>query len=80
MKFQYESLGCCKRCLLSVKGGVVGGLESFFFAYGKFVVRRPGLVITLSLLLSIACGSGARFIYRENEGVKLWVPDTSSSR
>ena len=70
---QYERPGCCRRCLLSLRGGVVRCLESFFFRYGKFVARRPGFVIFLATAVALGCGAGCRYLRQENEGIKVRV-------
>ena len=59
---KYERPGCCRRCLLSLRGGVVRFLESLFFRYGAFVARRPALVIFLATAAALACGSGCMYL------------------
>ena len=71
MSIQYERPGCCRRCLLSLRGGVVRCLEAFFFRYGKFVARRPGLVILLATAVALGCGAGCKYLRQENEGIKV---------
>ena len=58
----------------------MGGMEQFFFAYGRLVASKPGVFISLSIVLTVASSYGFKFFYQENTGTKLFIPEDSSAR
>jgi len=70
----------CSRCLHAVQDFIVGGMERLFHNYGKSVASHPFLYILLCLIITAVCGSGLKFFRQENNGIKLWIPETSSQR
>ena len=78
--YAQEEESKCSRCLHAVQDFIVGGMERFFFRYGKSVSSHPYLYILLCLAITGLCGSGLKLFRQENNGIKLWIPETSSQR
>jgi hypothetical protein len=66
--------------LAKVQDVIVGGMENFFYQYGKSISSRPFLYIILCLAVTAACGAGLMKFKPENTGIKLWIPEDSSQR
>lgn len=58
---------------------VNGVFARFFHALGLFIATRPWTTIVLSLILSIALGTGLAQLEQEGRADKLWVPQNSDS-
>ena len=41
------------------------------YTLGKFVARKPGIVIFLATAVALGCGAGCRYLRQENEGIKV---------
>jgi hypothetical protein len=70
----------CSGCLATIQDFIVGGMEQFFYNYGKSIAGHPVLYIILCLVITAGCGSGLVFFRVENNGIKLWIPEDSSQR
>jgi len=70
----------CTTCLTTLQNFIVGGMENFFYNYGKSISSHPFLYITLCLAVTAACGAGLMKFKPENTGIKLWIPEDSSQR
>ena len=70
----------CSLCIASIQGFIVGGMEKFFYNYGKSVSSHPFVYIFLCLAITAACGTGLIRFRQENNGIKLWIPEDSSQR
>ena len=70
----------CSRCLASIQHFIVGGMERFFYNYGKSVATHPFLYILLCVVITVGCGAGLMRFRQENTGIKLWIPEDSSQR
>ena len=73
-----------KECLTKSKGSLSKfsnklnqKLEDYFDSWGKFVYKKPWLVILISLLVIPAFGYGFFLHNEEEDGIKLWVPQNS---
>jgi hypothetical protein len=54
-------------------------LERGFEQVGRFVAKRPGVVVPLALLVSVALASGYFLLDEESRPEKLWVPDGATA-
>ena len=64
----------------SIQGFVLGGFESFFHRIGVLVAQHPILTMLVCFLLTGICGIGFLKMEKENNVIKLWISETSSSR
>lgn len=77
---QMRQPSTCSRHLTAVQDFIVGGMENFFYNYGKSISTHPFLYIILCLAVTAACGAGLMKFKPENTGIKLWIPEDSSQR
>lgn len=78
--YHKQSSNACGQCLDKFKNGIIGGMERFFFHYGKAVATRPSCFIILCIVIAAASGSGLMKFKQENLGHKLWISEESNSR
>jgi len=65
------------KILKSLSKFVIGGLERFFYRWGKFVSRNPYAVILVSTLLTALSGIGFLNYRQEHQANQLWIPPAS---
>jgi len=53
---------------------IIGGLESFFYKWGKFVSRHPYPVILTSTVVTVLCSLGFLVFRMEHQANLLWIP------
>jgi len=53
---------------------IIGGLESFFYRWGKFVSRHPYPVILTSTVVTVLCSLGFLVFRMEHQANLLWIP------
>lgn len=58
----------------------MGGMENFFYLYGRTVAKYPFLFVVLCFLITGLSTLGLLQIRMENNGLKLWIPKDSSQR
>lgn len=56
---------------------VIGGLEYFFYRYGKSIANKPIIYISVCLLISALCSVGVKWFKWEERPFKLWIPQDS---
>jgi len=53
---------------------IIGGLESFFYRWGKLVSRHPYPVILTSAVVTVLCSLGFLVFRMEHQANLLWIP------
>ena len=74
------SRNLCIRCCSSLRCLIEDSLSIAFFNYGKLVASHPCKFIMFCILLTSACGTGIINFQRENNVLKLWIPQDSEQR
>ena len=64
----------------SIQRFVLGGFEAVFYRIGLRVAQHPILTILACFILTGICGIGFLKMRKENNVLKLWISETSSSR
>ncbi|XP_071537135.1 NPC intracellular cholesterol transporter 1 homolog 1b-like [Panulirus ornatus] len=64
-------------CLTRVSSSVAGGLEQFFYRYGRSVATHPRKYILACVLVTAFCCLGFTNFYMESRPEKLWIPQDS---
>ncbi|KAL0476790.1 Niemann-Pick C1 protein, partial [Acrasis kona] len=50
---------------------------ALFYRIGKIVSRFPTITVVLSVIVTLLCAIGIKYLHIENNPQKLWVPDDS---
>jgi len=53
---------------------IIGGLESFFYKWGKLVSHHPYPVILISTIVTVLCSLGFLVFRMEHQANLLWIP------
>ncbi|CAL4124394.1 unnamed protein product [Meganyctiphanes norvegica] len=66
-----------KSALTWLSHSIIGGLEYFFYRYGKSIANRPIIYISVCLLITAVCTIGVYKFQWEERPFKLWIPQNS---
>lgn len=74
-----ESLGQKRKQspLTWLSHSIIGGLEYFFYRYGKSIANKPYIYIIACLLITAVCTIGVYKFKWEERPFKLWIPQDS---
>ena len=75
-----KSVGRLTSSKFSVQDFILGGLDSLFYRHGKRVASHPFWYIAMCLVITGLCGIGFINFKKENNIIKLWIPEDSSQR
>lgn len=67
-------------CLSGINKAINGTFERIFDGLGRFIARRPIIVIVLSAVIFLIIGSGIVRLENETRGEKLWIPSGTESQ
>lgn len=67
-------------CLSGINKAINGTFEKIFDGLGRFIARRPIVVIALSAIFFLIIGSGVVRLENETRGEKLWIPSGTESQ
>eukprot|EP00892_Ulva_mutabilis_P011135 jgi/Ulvmu1/8394/UM042_0101.1 len=67
-------------CLSGINRAINGTFEKIFDGLGRFIGRRPTVVIVISAIIFLGIASGVTRLENETRGEKLWIPDDNESQ